>query len=91
MTSAKSVMISCYTRGAATRPLQGREAVAQFVLASTRLPPDDYRADFADVNGEPAIILRVGDKPLLVITAEVSDGRIQALRLVGNPDKLRAV
>lgn len=78
-------------RGAATRILRGREAISQFVIASTRLPPDTYHVEFADVNGEQAIILRIGDKPLLVITVEVSDGQIQVLRLIGNPDKLGAI
>src|SRR5438552_6907753 len=44
-------------RGAATRPLHGREAVARFVLASTRLPVQSYHAEIRDVNGEPAVIL----------------------------------
>src|SRR5262249_26471596 len=44
-------------RGAATRPLHGRRAVAQFVLASTRYLPPNVNVEVAEVNGQPAAIL----------------------------------
>jgi RNA polymerase sigma-70 factor (ECF subfamily) len=76
-------------RGAATRPLHGREAVARFVLNSTRLPTEEYHADIEIVNGEPAVILRTADKPIVVLFIEEAQGRIKSIRTIGNPDKLK--
>lgn len=78
-------------RGAATRPLHGREAVAQFMLASTRLPQVDYRGDIAEINGEPALVLRAGEKTLVVIFIEIAQDEITTVRIIGNPDKLQRV
>src|SRR5207253_5274563 len=75
-------------RGAATRPLHGREAVARFVLASTRLPTESYYTDIREVNGEPAVILRTGEKPIAVLIIEAEQGQIKTIRAIGNPDKL---
>lgn len=76
-------------RGAAIHPLHGREAVARFVLASTRLPTETYRAEIAQVNGETGVILRAGQYPILVLTIQVDNGSIREIRVVGNPDKLK--
>ena len=78
-------------RGAATQPLHGRTAVAQFALSSTRFLPPNYHAEIAEVNGEPAAILRVGRKAVAIITIEVDSDRIRAVRVIGNPDKLKWV
>ena len=75
-------------RGAATRPLHGRDAVARFVLASTRLPQEDYYAEIADVNGEPAIILRTSSRVLGVLFVEADGSQIQQVFAIANPDKL---
>jgi RNA polymerase sigma-70 factor (ECF subfamily) len=78
-------------RGAATRPLHGRAAVAQFLLASTRLPEVPFTAEVQQVNGEAAAILRAGARVIVVFFVEGVRGRIRTIRAVGNPDKLRAV
>lgn len=78
-------------RGAATRPLYGSIAVAQFVMASTRLIQEDFTAEFAEVNGQLAVILRTSSKPLIVLSIEVDQGRICTIRIIGNPDKLKQV
>jgi RNA polymerase sigma-70 factor (ECF subfamily) len=75
-------------RGAATRPLHGREAVARFVLASTRLPEEPYDAEIADVNGEPALILRTSSHILAVLFVEAEGSQIGQIFAVANPDKL---
>lgn len=77
-------------RGAATRPLEGREAVARFLLATRRFI--DREATFfeaAEINGEPAAIVREHGITLLVMTFEVSDRLIQQMRFIANPDKLQ--
>lgn len=78
-------------RGAATQPLHGRTAVAQFALSSTRFLPPNYHAEIAEVNGEPAAILRVGHKAVAIIAIEVDSDHIRAIRVIGNPDKLKWV
>jgi len=76
-------------RGAATRPIHGREAVARFVLSSTRLPTEEYHVEIGKVNGEPAAILRTGEKPIVVLFIEGAQGGIKAIRAIANPDKLK--
>ena len=78
-------------RGAATRPLQGRDAVARFMLASTRLPDAPYYAEIRTVNGEPALILRTADRPFLVLFLTVAQAEVTEIRIAANPEKLQRV
>jgi len=75
-------------RGAATRPLHGRTAVAQFLFATARRATPGSRAEIADVNGEPALIVRAGGEVRLVLSIGVDQGRVCAIRVIRNPDKL---
>lgn len=80
------------TQGAATRPLFGAEAVAQFVMASTRFLADDFSAGdvtIEEVNGEQAIILKTGKDTFIVILLKVEAGKIKEIWTIGNPDKLQ--
>jgi RNA polymerase sigma-70 factor, ECF subfamily len=76
---------------AALRPIVGRDAVARFSLGTVRFLPEDYRLEMAEVNGQPAVIIRTGGRALLVLTIEVEAEHIQAIRLMANPDKLARV
>ena len=79
-------------KGAATRPVFGRDAVARFTIgAARRFLPAGSRAAVAEVNGEPALVIRDGDRVYLVVTVEVEAGRIRAVRIVANPEKLTHV
>jgi RNA polymerase sigma-70 factor (ECF subfamily) len=78
-------------RGAATRPLHGRRAVARFVLASTRYLPAGVTAEVIEVNGQPAAILRADTAALLLIALEVDQAQVRGIRVIGNPEKLRGV
>jgi RNA polymerase sigma-70 factor (ECF subfamily) len=75
--------------GAAIHPLHGRAVVARFVLASTRFVAGDYRVEIADINGEPAVILRAGEQARVVLFITVARGRLQEIHVIGNPDKLK--
>ena len=78
--------------GAATRPVQGRDKVARFMvaLAHSRRAPQGLTLEIVEVNGMPAIVVRTKEgAPILVITTEVSGGLIRNFRLVANPDKLK--
>jgi RNA polymerase sigma-70 factor (ECF subfamily) len=75
--------------GAAIHPIAGAEAVAHFVMASTRLLPSGSGASYAYVNSRPALILRAPDgAPFVIIMLEVGDGRIHRIWTIANPDKL---
>jgi RNA polymerase sigma-70 factor (ECF subfamily) len=76
-------------RGAAIHPLHGREAVAQFVLASVRLVPENGRVEIAEVNGEPSLVIHAGVEPLIVLAIEADQTQVYEIRVIGNPDKLK--
>jgi len=78
-------------KGAATRPIRGRTAVARFSLGTRRLLPEDYRVELAEVNGQPALIVRANDRAFFVLTIEVEAQQIQTIRVVANPEKLARV
>jgi RNA polymerase sigma-70 factor (TIGR02957 family) len=83
-------------RTAARRPLEGASAVARFLIGITHHPYDgvsatDMTVEVADVNGVPGVVIRGGGKVLTAMAAGIVDGRVQALHLIANPDKLRSV
>ena len=76
---------------AARRPLLGADAVARFMLGITAKAHGTLGARFAQLNGQPGLIVYLDGAPLNAITLEIRDGLIAALYLVVNPDKLRHV
>ena len=78
-------------KGAATHPIHGRDAVARFSLGTRRFLPEGTRVEIAAVNGQLALIFRTGERVYLVLTIEVEAQRIQAIRIVANPEKLARV
>lgn len=80
-------------RGAATRPVFGREAVAKFLIGvSARFTPVDARFSIATVNGRPALVVRdAQNDPAFVVAIETGAGRIQKIWAMANPDKLHGV
>lgn len=79
-------------RGAATRPVRGRLAVARFSIGATRrFLPASPCVDLAEVNAAPALIFRDGDRTLLVLSIDVVGQRVQTVRIIANPDKLAHV
>jgi RNA polymerase sigma-70 factor (ECF subfamily) len=43
------------------------------------------------VNGQIALVVYIGGQPFSVLTVEVEQGKIQAIRIVANPEKLSHV
>jgi len=43
------------------------------------------------INGQPGLVVVAGEDIVAVIALEVADGRVAAIRLVVNPDKLRGL
>ena len=78
-------------KGAALRPIHGREAVARFSLGTRRFLPEGARVELAEVNGQLALIFRTDDRAYLVLTIEVEAQRIRIVRIVANPEKLAHV
>jgi RNA polymerase sigma-70 factor, ECF subfamily len=76
---------------AALRPLHGADKVARWLFGVLRRAEAEVSARFADVNGQPGIVLLLGGQPDAVGVLDVADGRITGLRLVRNPDKLHGL
>ena len=81
---------------AARRPLVGRAEVLNFLvgLHRTAITSGSYAGgsfSLQEVNGEPALLIRVGDRLDSVFVLSVDDDRISAMRVVRNPDKLRYI
>jgi RNA polymerase sigma-70 factor (ECF subfamily) len=78
-------------RGAVTRPLVGRDAVARFSAGTMRFVPEGYTVEIAEINGQPALVVRTGGHPFSVIAVEVAGDAICAVRVMANPEKLGRV
>ena len=76
---------------AALRPIRGRDAVARFSLGTRRFWPENSRVELEEVNGQAALVVRTGDRVFAVLTIDVEEGRIQAIRVIANPEKLARV
>jgi RNA polymerase sigma-70 factor (TIGR02957 family) len=80
---------------AIARPLHGRLRVAKALSAWTRTAARAGGVEFrpVEVNGQPGAILidAVEQTVLGVLVFDIADGRIQAIRSVVNPDKLRHI
>jgi len=73
------------------RPIIGRDAVARFSLGTRRFWPENARVELEEVNGQAALIVRAGGQVFSVLTMDVEDGQIQAIRIIVNPNKLARV
>jgi RNA polymerase sigma-70 factor (ECF subfamily) len=78
-------------RQAALRPIRGRAAVARFSVGTMRFLPEEYRLELAEVNGQPAVIIRAGEEVFSVLTIEVEAEHIRAVYVMANPEKLARV
>ena len=81
---------------AALRPITGAAKVARFMAGVATRPymgiaVSAMRVDMAEINGAPGTLISAGGHPVAVITMAVAGGRITAIQLLINPDKLSAV
>jgi RNA polymerase sigma-70 factor (ECF subfamily) len=74
---------------AAHPAIEGAANVARWLVALARRPPLSTR--MATVNGGPGLVMRDPDGVLTVIAFTIDNGRIAALDVMRNPDKLTAV
>ena len=78
---------------AARRPLVGRDQVLNFLIGVQRTAETagltrEASLTIEDVNSEPALVLRVGQRLESVFVLSIEDQTISAIRVVRNPDKL---
>ena len=77
---------------AVTQPVAGAAAVARFLIdiARARRKLGEFELQLVRVNGQPGRVLRDADRRVWdVLSIDVTGGRIGAVRIVRNPDKLR--
>jgi len=79
----------------ARHPVFGRARVGAMLVGFRRMAPSagvdlaTVTLDIADVNGEPAMLLRVAGRLDSVYAFTIADDAIATIRAVRNPDKLR--
>ena len=74
---------------AALRPIYGADKVARFLTGILSNIPPDFTVRRTRVNGRPGLVGYFGDSsPQSVVTLEVAEGGIRAIRLGVNPEKL---
>ena len=75
------------------RPITGAAKVARFLTVIARRPymgidNADLTAEMTEINGGTGTVITAGGKPVAVFTTVIDGGRITAIHLVANPDKL---
>jgi RNA polymerase sigma-70 factor (ECF subfamily) len=79
---------------AARRPIFGRVQVLKMLLGIRRTAPsagialENVALEILEVNGEPALVIRVAGEVDSVYACAIADGAITALRVIRNPEKL---
>ncbi|QOV45409.1 RNA polymerase sigma-70 factor [Streptomyces chromofuscus] len=73
------------------RVLEGADHVGRFLAGAARKGIADMSFRFLEVNGGPALLVLSGGKPDMVFQLDVLDGRVQAVYVIRNPDKLRSL
>ena len=86
------------------RPVRGADKVARFLVAVANEdrtaqflesvgdePAPGLRIHLAHVNGGPGVVATSGGRPITALVLEVSDGLVQTVHLVANPEKLAGV
>ena len=86
----------CYTDGggeaqAARRPIHGAIKIARFITGVAKNLPPDLESVVVEANGAPAVLLRSQAGPWGVITADAAEGKVQAIYVLLNPNKLAAI
>lgn len=71
------------------RVLKSADKVGRFLVGVTRKGFPDPSARLLELNGGPAVLVLTGGRPDTVFQLDVSDGRIQTVYIIRNPDKVR--
>lgn len=76
---------------AALNPLYGPDRVMRFFMGILRKRPENFAVEPATVNGLPGFIMHDEEGVHSALSFGVSDGRISALYMIRNPDKLARI
>ena len=81
---------------AALRPVIGADKVARFIAGISSRPYmgieiSGMSLEATEINGGPGTLVTAGGQTIAVLTLAVADGRITAIHLLTNPDKLSAI
>ncbi len=76
---------------ATKKPVVGRAAVAQFVIAVTRTVPAGAALEEMELNGAPGLVVRMAGAAVVAIVIDTDGHRIRSVFAVANPDKLDAL
>jgi len=69
--------------------ISGADKVARGILGSLKkLVPHNLLIRIAMINGQPGIVSYLDSKPYSVLTLDTRDGRIRAIYVLTNPEKL---
>lgn len=74
---------------AAPKPIAGAERVARFLIGVSKIPRSGLEARFATVNSSPGLLVFRNGQLSQTTSLEVVNGRIRAIYVVRNPDKLK--
>ncbi|MEP0709732.1 sigma-70 family RNA polymerase sigma factor [Parvibaculum sp.] len=75
---------------AALNPLYGPDHVTRFLIGILKKRPENFAVQPATVNGLPGFLMTEGEGRVhSALSFGVSDGRISALYMIRNPDKLQ--
>lgn len=70
--------------------IEGADRIAAFLVGATRKGwTDDFRVRLDTINGLPGLIITTARGLLQTNAFEIEDGRVKAIYVVRNPDKLR--
>jgi RNA polymerase sigma-70 factor (ECF subfamily) len=79
-------------RAAALNPIRGAENIIRLMAGLARISaPGEYRLRAAPINGMPGFIVAEPGGGVQTIALDIAEGKIAAIYLVRNPDKLRGV
>ncbi|MFK4187316.1 RNA polymerase sigma-70 factor [Streptomyces sparsogenes] len=70
------------------RVMETAEKIARFMVAVTQGAGPNPEVAFTELNGGPALVLFADGRPDTALSLDVADGRVQAVYIVRNPDKL---
>ena len=67
------------------------KAAGQFMLSVGAEPTAALEFAITDVNAAPALVLTAEGRPILVLSLLVSDGKVDSIYLMANPEKLASM
>ncbi|MFF0014845.1 RNA polymerase sigma-70 factor [Streptomyces sp. NPDC005374] len=73
------------------RVLESADKVGRFLVGVAERGVEDLSWRFLELNGGPALLVLSAGQPDSVFQLDVVDGRIQAVYIIRNPDKLRSL